>query len=330
MGSVPPFLSKRSFLRLPAIPSLPFRPNMITPEQFEVILENLSRDEVCELSSMIDRMDNKSNEAVLEAYYEFKRTEVARAVVKMFENDPLHKAMKEGLLWGDLDAPKPRVEEVQMPEEDHDWIMPRMVLRKDIYTNFPVVVRKINTREREVYAVEWHHDNFVAQRNASDSWCEYDDFEETVERRLTKALYSSRNWTVEAGHGNELCRIVMAVEENLPLPAPKATPAPKPAVDADGWQEVSKGGKAVAPYTGPRLVRLNDIKVHFPVVWRQVEGVKTTTYSLELMNKTIRQNNLNANTVKTSLLEALRHSKFWKVLPATNNTEVCRLEMNHI
>jgi hypothetical protein len=316
---------------------------MISIDEFTVILDSMTRNELNELDAVIDQLPEKNDEAVLEAYYEYKRNEASRAIVRMFENDPLYKAMEAGLLWGDMDAPKPRYPE--LPEEDHDWIMPRMVLRKDIFNNFPVVVRQINTRDghyngREVYAVEWHRDNFTQQRNNSDNWCDYDDFEETQERRLFKALNMSRNWTVEPAQGNELCRIVM-VENEAPKapkvvtqeydsvyggfpPAGRFKTADKDAapstVQNDGWTKVATKNS----YTGPVLTRLTDIKAHFPTAfWNKVEGANVATYNIGLLRKTA-----NLSKAKASLLDALKNSAFWKVVEYQDDNHCCRIVMN--
>jgi hypothetical protein len=321
---------------------------MISLEEFNVILDSMTHNEFNEFERLVDRLPEKSNEAVLEAYYEFKREEATRAIIHMFENDPFNQAMLAGLMWGDMDAPKPRIPE--LPEEDHDWIMPRMVLRKDIFNNFPVVVKQLTTRDkREVYAVEWHRDNFIKQRNDCDNWCDYDDFEETQYRRLFKALNMSRNWVVEeARHGNELCRIVMVENE-----APKAVvPAVLSEYDpvyggtppADRFKTANSGAaKASAhmpssnvhddwtvvasktpAYTGPTLARLTDIKAHFPTAfWNKVDGASVSTYNIGLLRKTA-----NLNKTKASLLDALKHSAFWKVEEYQDESHCCRIVMN--
>jgi hypothetical protein len=244
-------------------------------------------------------------------------------------NDQLQAALKNGLSWGDLilstpaseffcDEPKPLR---GCLEDDWDWEMPLLSLRKDIWYHFPVTVTETKSGS---YAIRWHRKNYLEARENVDHFFDYLDFEENTYRRLLKALNASRYWTVgPAQDRDDLCVITMnaseKADESMFVKPTKTLVLPSKSLEDDGWEQV--GAKV------PVLKRLNDIKVHFPVVWRAVEGAKVSTYSLELHGKTLKEKGLNAKEVKTDLLKALRLSTSWTVKAATNDKEVCQIEM---
>jgi hypothetical protein len=113
----------------------------------------------------------------------------------------------------------------------------------------------------------------------------------------------------------------------------EASHASKASNASSGWEQVqtSKKSQPVAALsTVPQLRRLNDIKNHFPVIWNEVTGCKSTTYAVEIFGKKAKEMGLNLVKVKTDLLAALKASRSWTVLPATNERQVCLLQMNFL
>lgn len=89
--------------------------------------------------------------------------------------------------------------------------------------------------------------------------------------------------------------------------------------------------KVFAPgYKGPRLMRLNDIKENFPIVWGKVNGRRgESTYTITLRGDfTKRVGRAAAAKESARLIDALSHSPAWTVLPPVGD-EDCRIEMNH-
>jgi hypothetical protein len=89
--------------------------------------------------------------------------------------------------------------------------------------------------------------------------------------------------------------------------------------------------KVFAPaYKGPRLMRLNDIKENFPIVWSKVEGRRgESTYAITLRGDFKRRvGHAAAAKERSRLIDALSHSPAWTVLSPVGD-EDCRIEMNH-
>lgn len=175
---------------------------------------------------------------------------------------------------------------------------PDLHLRKGIYDNFPVIVNELRSG---VYEIKWNNKLLKEWRASKpESWDEYQEYEAWTEFRL---LHSLRRHA----------RIYEL------LPAEKED------------QIVLFKMRGEAPmYRGPRLLRLNDIKEHFPVVWHKVEGrAGESSYAIELRGDF--QRRVGAAEVEratSALLDALRHSPAWKVLPPVGK-EVCIIEMKH-
>jgi hypothetical protein len=146
---------------------------------------------------------------------------------------------------------------------------------------------------------------------------------------------------VEEALGEEdLCIIAMNFQEEhakeyvkkapaFTLPSMKENDSDAESVQSEGWEKVNVIKKTVAPTT-PVLRRLNDIKAFFPVIWNEVQGCKSATYALEIFGKKVKEQGLDMTTVKTDLMAALKASRSWTVLPATNPRHLCLLQMNFI
>lgn len=349
-----PFLSV-SFPSLPSLSFLSFHslPKMIsdvTPRMLAAI-NQMDHDESMALEAAI-LADNDELCMQLMA---------AKDVAVLFEDSPFAKLMqlmdRTDLLWGDIMLAQPQVKEVKSKsrilELDEDWVMPTLRLRKHIWENFPVNVIPIESKDkRERYAIQWHNKKFQEAREACEHGWEYMDFEEDTYRRLIKSLTASRYWTVEEAVGiHDLCTIAMNFsDEEKPskafiLPSNKlddsdaedtedaksvtsvASEVTTTTAVSQDWEEVSP---KKAMNTVPQLRRLNDIKNHFPVIWSEVVGCKSTTYAVEIFGKKAKEQGLNIIKVKADLLAALKASRSWTVLPATNERQVCLLQMNFL
>lgn len=248
--------------------------------------------------------------------------------------DPEYVALMRGdLCWGDIECPPAPKENL---DEDWYWTMPVLKLRRDIWDHFPVTVIPLGSGEdgAERHAVVWHRKNLAMWRaERSEDMHEWMHYEAVQERRLLKALHASNRWTVEpAQTADQICIIRMQFAarsaeegEETPVAAPAApvaaAAAPVAAAD-DGWIPVQKG----AP---PPLVRLNDIKEHFPVVWTEVPSrTRAKVYAIEIFGKRAREMGLDLTKTSESLLRALKASPSWRVLRAEGGREVCRIEMN--
>jgi len=239
----------------------------------------------------------------------------------LFKNDPLLLAMNEGkILWGDLmvsedkkraktrsaskskspkSSSKPKALSPHWEEDVMEGFRtPDLRLRKGIYENFPVIVNEVRPG---VYEVKWNKKVMKEWRQVRpESWDEYQEYEAWTEFRL---LHSLRR------HDR--------IYELMPA-------------EKDDQILLFKMRGEAAAYKGPRLMRLNDIKEHFPVVWHKVGGrAGETTYAIELRGDFQRRAGA-AEVARTreALLDALRHSPAWKVLPAAG-PEVAQIEMKH-
>jgi hypothetical protein len=268
-------------------------------------------------------------------------------------SDPVVAQMMTGeVYWGDLCmnlVPEvATVEEEPARELPADWDLdfPVLRLRKDIWENFPVIVNPLGAGSdgAERHAICWHRRNFEEWRNTrtSDGY-EAMDYESITEHRLITCLEASKSWTVEDPVADgQLCVIRMNFVPKTESAEEEATAAPAvaPAAAEDGWTTVGGGSAAAAApaprSTAPLLTRLNDIKIHFPVVWHKIEDARTRTavYALEIFGKKIvemsRASGKTADAVRAeveaNLMTALRASPAWRVL-RSEGREFCRLEM---
>jgi len=203
------------------------------------------------------------------------------------------------------------------------WNVPDLSLRKGIWENFPVDVVPIDSRDGiERHAVVWNHKKLQEWRKERTySEGEALEYERYAEYRLLHALrlHAHKYKLEEPERKNQIVIISM-------VPGPRA---PAAAGAAAGAGAGAGAGKANA---GPKLVKLNDIKEYFPVVWKAVQGRPgKSTYALELFGKKIKEMSMAighdvTNEVKGRLMAALRASTSWNVLPSVDR-ELCRLEM---
>jgi len=277
------------------------------------------------------------------------------AVETGFIADSLFAAMARGeCLWGDLlldmerdgllpasstsSSPTETIDDTEqcheMPE-DWDLTFPVLRLRKDIWENFPVVVEPLGSGPdgAERHVIKWHRKNFEDWRNECDNYEEASNYSDITEYRLLKCLHASKFWTVESScNGSQLAIIRM----NFVPRDETASEEPSIIDDSDElWIPVNKAPAPIRPAkpATPIFTRLNDIKMHFPVVWHKDETARTRTavYVLEIFGKKITEMSRIAGhdvraDVESHLMTALRASPAWRVLPAIGR-EFCRLEM---
>ncbi len=286
--------------------------SIMTP-RMEAVLDSMTRDEIWRLQEAIDA----GNEQTLQSMM------YAKDPLIMIEEDPiLYNMINGGFSWADLMDAMPqsarRVIEYKEMDPDADWDMPILRLRKHIWESFPVdvvPVQDVNRGDKaERYAIRWNARKYDEARNNCEHGWEYMDYAEDVYRRLLKALNYSRYWSVEEAQEEEdICRIVMNFEEEKPVPI---------------RLPISNVCEEDAAATKP-LQRLNDIKARFPVVWKEVEGCKSTTYALEIFGKKVKEQGLNLQRVQADLMTALTASTAWTVLPTADPKQVCLLRMKH-
>jgi hypothetical protein len=224
--------------------------------------------------------------------------------------------------------------------EDWDLDFPELRLRKDIWENFPVEVKPLGAGEdgAERHAIIWHRKNLADWRESRTScFEEADNYESCCEYRLMKCLFANPRWTVEKPiNTNQICVIRMNFENTTAVPTKLATESLPIAneevpskVDVEEWITVRRSNVGNVP----TLLRLNDIKNNFPVVWHNIETFNgTTVYALEFHGKKLRDMSVAANRdvteeTRANLINALKASTAWRVLRSETPRELCRIEM---
>lgn len=239
--------------------------------------------------------------------------------------------------WGDLalDEPAaaaalPTLSELgclSVFDDDSDWVCPDLVLRKDIWTHFPVTLVPLGTDAggAERHSVQWHRDRLKLERRSSD----FDEDIDQVERRLLKALNASTKWDVLGAEtrgfvtvvpettalgaitaAREICIIRMHFSSNEAAPAAVAAVA------------------AAAPGPAIELRRLNDLRdVH--CCWKEQQSAGPKIFSVSVHERNTRSAGLDVTQHSANILAALKLSPAWRVLPKTHERELCLIEMKH-
>jgi hypothetical protein len=192
-----------------------------------------------------------------------------------------------------------------------DYIVPDLTMRKGIWENFPVIVDPIPSEDgTNRYAIKWHARNLADwKKSRAATWDEYQEYEFYTEFRLLHALRKfPQKYRLEPPRNRDEIVVIAMVH--------------------------GEGPRAANAYRGPRLVRLNDIKEHFPVVWKEVVGAPSKTYAIELFGKRIRELSAAAGhdvteEVKRELLSALAASPSWRLLSGEGPV-VARIVMKHL
>jgi len=258
-------------------------------------------------------------------------------------NDPSFCWGDEALLAAPTPAPLPTLSELgclPLPDDDADWECPELVLRKDIWTHFPVTLIPLgkDAGGAERHSVQWHRVKLAQSRTSSD----FDEDIMTIERRLLKALTASSKWDVlpaetrgyvtivpetpltgELTAAREICILRMNF-------APEPPAAPATAAEGDGWVQV--GDKPATAGPKPELKRLNDIKTHFHACWSNKTTQNPNVHAISVHTKNAQAAGLDVKQHGADLLEALKlssklHDAPWRVLPALLKGEMCRIEL---
>jgi hypothetical protein len=255
-------------------------------------------------------------------------------------NDPSFSWGDEALLNAPAPAPAPlptlsMLGCLPLPDDDADWMCPELVLRKDIWTHFPVTLIPLgkDAGGAERHSVQWHRVKLTQSRTSSD----FDEDIATIERRLLKALTASSKWDVLPAEQRGYVTIVpetpltgeiTAVREICILRmnfVPDAPAEPAAAPEGDGWVQVGSA-PAPAPAPGPaiELRRLNDLRdIH--CVWKTLDGGKI--YSVQIHEKNTKAAGLDVAKHTANVLAALKQSSAWRVLARTHDKELCRIEL---
>ena len=218
------------------------------------------------------------------------------------------------------------------------WNLPDLRLRKGIWENFPVDVIPIESTDGiERHAIVWNKkkvEEWRVERVYSEG--EALEYERYAEYRLLHALRAHpHKYTIEAPKKPNQIVIIAMVPGPGAEPrgaAPRAVVPPRAGAGSAAPFMNAPPAPAVPAFVGPRLVKLNDIKEYFPVVWRKVDGRPgKSTYAIELFGKKITEMSRAVGhdvrkEVTDNLLAALRASNSWTVL-APVEREVCRIEI---
>jgi len=174
---------------------------------------------------------------------------------------------------------------------------PALVFRKDIWKNFPVHVIPLGSDETgaECHKIVWKRDQYSST---------------TLEQLIT-ALKASDRWTVHVPLSPDaICTIRMKFRGVQP-----------------------RSEDTFAKYTAlPTLRTLDDLKMHYPVVWKEVPSERGNVYALTLHKRrlldVIRRKKYDCflETME-SLYNALKMSTSWRILKSPYNEYICLLEL---
>ncbi len=179
--------------------------------------------------------------------------------------------------------------------------LPKLKLRKDIWSHFPVCLLKHpDTDGRDRYSIQWH-------RHHLQEWSQgIPLYESVVKVRLLKALRESDKWTVMPPQNpQDICVIAMNFSTE-----PKSH-SQLPAIFAPS----------------PRIHTIEDLKDFFPVCWKSTKN----GYSIEFHNTLVKALSERFKIVEPEMRvlvqEKLKQEcvNTWDVLPPIRNSEICRL-----
>lgn len=223
-----------------------------------------------------------------------------------------------------------------------DWKVPDISTPEKIEKHFPVVVTHDHD---DVYKVTWHLQNLKEWRNTRpETWYEFQDYDEYVERRLKYALGSHPNnyRVLPVESPDELFRVEVLRWTRRSTGTRKANspkkPSPPPVVPMPPVGPMAPAGP-MPPMSNnlPKFFLLNDIKEHFPVVWHK-NPQNPKLLGIQLHKMKVRGLARNAGIperefetqMTARLLRALEQSEgsgAWKVLPSPSRDYVCLLQL---
>ena len=224
-------------------------------------------------------------------------------------------------------------------EDDSEWEVPDLVLRKHIWEHFAVTLIPLgkDSTGAERHSVQWHRERLRMGYLGGA----FEDYAETHRRRLMQALEASTKWDVlpaetlglvtifpeteqaeEITMEHEICILRMTFLPPVTEEAPKAETPKAETPKAESWVEAPS-----KPSTKPTMRCLNDIKRFFHVVWDNKTTGNPKIYIIKIHNKNTMNAGLDVKQHGADLLAALKLSNEWRVLRPANNTEICRIEM---
>lgn len=229
-------------------------------------------------------------------------------------DNPIFDAMESGAVkWGNLmmNVPKRRTTQSKSRSKTRthsalrNFKTPPLRLRADIYKTFPVIVNEISPN---LFVIKWHRDNLRAWKEKNPTtWDEYHDYSDWTEARLIHSLkrHSSLYQILPPIGPDEIVRFRMIGSHPSAHPSHPSAHPPHP----------------------PKLMRLNDITGNYPVIWHRVEGARTT-YAIEVRGDFMRRSGASeVAAMSHALLEDLRRSPSWVVIPPMGRGEVARIQM---
>jgi len=241
---------------------------------------------------------------------------------------------------------------------DDDYEVPRLDRREDINANFPVVVRTLDSKDGiKRFGLEWDRRSYHPfHASKSTSWDCYNDFNYYSVWRLIYALRQRPDlYTIEPPRTeSELCIIAMTpapeseavirstqmfmLSRGVQIPA---IPPEPPGFNEGHSARIAMAGHTPAPpspaspppasppppapasHALPVLRTLNELKAHFPVVWKH--DTERNLYLLDIFGKKLkddaerraghplsaRELEAERRRIERDLSDALRASDAW-------------------
>jgi hypothetical protein len=216
-----------------------------------------------------------------------------------------------------------------------NWKVPDISNPEKLEKHFPVFVTHVKDEE---YKVTWHLQHVEEwKRTRPETWDEFQDYEDYVEKRLKYALavYSDNYKILPTKKPDELARFIV-----------KKWTKRNSAKSAKSANTVKNVKKATSPKNTtkknsqtnvPKFFLLNDIKEYFPVVWHKdprnpkMLGIQLHKMKVQAGAKEagIPLKEYEAKLVKKLIhaLEASETSGSWKVLESRSRDYVCMLHL---
>lgn len=178
---------------------------------------------------------------------------------------------------------------------------PRIRDPRDLLDHFPIDILRI--RDSDILALVWNEELLDKWKNERPtSYNEHMEYEKYTEFRLVHTLrqYKDLFEILAPKRGDEIVRIRFH--------RPR-TPSPPPV----------------------RLIRRDDIYKNFPVIVDKREGRPgEATFGIIIRSDFKKKHSRDEVARMTAdLMRSLYASKYWKVLPAERDDEICRIEMSH-
>ena len=180
---------------------------------------------------------------------------------------------------------------------------PVLVFRKDIWKHYPVHVIPLGSDHTgaECHKIVWNRHSMPVNTDEKDE----------IRKNLKDALRASDRWTVHLPQSPDaICIIRMLFKGVQP-----------------------RSEDTVAKYNElPNLRSLDDLKMHYPVVWTAVPSERGSIYAISLHNRRLndymrRKGYDCLGDITQSLMWALKSSTTWRVLSSPHNAYICLLEM---